>query len=79
MTYGPLPPDGERRTGPDRRAIPRGGRRRHERDRSDRDTIIDLVVENAALREENALLRRAALAFGALAERLNTTVRAGRK
>jgi hypothetical protein len=37
-----------------------------------------LLAEIAALREENMLLRRAALAFGGLAERLNTALRSGR-
>jgi hypothetical protein len=33
------------------------------------------LTEIAALREENALLRRAAIAFGALAERLNSALK----
>ena len=41
----------------------------------DRDTIVGLLKEIAALREENALLRRAAIAFGGLAERLNIALR----
>jgi hypothetical protein len=48
-----------------------------ERSRADRETIASLLTEIAALREENALLRRAAIAFGALAERLNAALRSG--
>jgi hypothetical protein len=71
MATEPLPPGRERRVATqDRRAIPRGGRRRDESDLSDRETIISLVTELMKLREENALLRGAALSFGALAERL---------
>jgi hypothetical protein len=73
----PSPPDRDRRVTPDRRAVARGGRRRDERSRSERETIASLVTEIAALREENALLRRAAIAFGALAERLNAVLRSG--
>jgi len=58
--------------------VPRGGRRRDERFRSDRETIVSLLTELAKLREENALLRRAALSFGALAERLNLVVQSRR-
>jgi hypothetical protein len=50
-------------------------RRPSERSRADRETIANLLTEIAALREENALLRRAAIAFGALAERLNHTLK----
>jgi hypothetical protein len=71
------PPERDRRVTPDRRAVTRGGRRRGERSRADRETIAGLLTEIAALREENALLRRAAIAFGALAERLNKTLRSG--
>jgi hypothetical protein len=69
------PPDRDRRVTPDRRAVTRGGRRPSERSRADRETIANLLTEIAALREENALLRRAAIAFGALAERLNHTLK----
>jgi hypothetical protein len=71
---GPDRPDRDRRTTPDRRAVARGGRRREERYQSDRETIVSLLTELAKLREENTLLRRAALSFGALAERLNVVV-----
>lgn len=63
---------------PDRRAVRRGGRRPGERDQTDRETIIQLLAEIAALREENMLLRRASLAFGGLAERLNAVLRSRR-
>lgn len=75
MATEPLPPDRERRVAAqDRRAIPRGGRRRDESDLSDRETIISLLAELMKLREENALLRGAALTFGALAERLHKRI-----
>jgi hypothetical protein len=69
------PADGDRRRKPrERRAFARGGRRRGERYRSHVDTAA-LVTEIAGLREENALLRDAAVTFGGLAERLNTRLR----
>ena len=75
MATEPLPLDRERRVAAqDRRAIPRGGRRRDESDLSDRETIIGLLAELMKLREENALLRGAALSFGALAERLHKRI-----
>ena len=70
-------PERDRRVTPDRRAVTRGGRRGDKRSQPDRDTIASLLKEIALLREENELLRRAALAFGALAERLNTALRSG--
>jgi len=75
---GPSHPERDRRVTPDRRAVARGGRRREERFQSDRETIVGLLKEITALREENALLRRAAIAFGGLAERLNIALRADR-
>lgn len=69
------PAAGNRRhAAPDRRAFARGGRRAGERYRSHLDTAA-LVAELAVLREENALLRDAAMTFGGLAERLNTKLR----
>ena len=44
-----------------------------------RRTIDQLRVENAVLREENALLRTAAETFGALADRLNETLKRERR
>ena len=74
----PVRPDRERRLATlDRRALPRGGRRRDESDLSDRETIISLLTELMKLREENALLRGAALTFGALAERLHKRINPG--
>ncbi len=58
-----------RRNASERRAAGRGGRRAEEPYRSDRHTVV-LLAEVARLRDENALLREAALTFGALAERL---------
>ena len=75
MPSDPSRPERDRRVTPNRRAVVRGGRRGNERKRSDRETIASLLTEIAALREENALLRRAAIAFGALAERLNSALK----
>lgn len=50
----------------------------HESSQSQIDAA-SLLAEVAQLREENALLRDAALSFGALAERLSTRVRANRQ
>jgi hypothetical protein len=78
VVAGPSEPYRDRRTTTDRRAVARGGRRQEDRDRSDRDTVVTLLIELASLREENTLLRRAAISFGALAERLNKEVRSRR-
>jgi hypothetical protein len=75
VASGPPHPERDRRATSDRRAVARGGRRRDERFRSDRDVIVSLLSELAAVREENVLLRRAAISFGALAERLNQALR----
>lgn len=85
-----------RLTAPERRNVPRGGRRANDASRkagaaqSERDgspagtrteteahhgDLTALKAELERLREENAILRDSALAFGALAERLNTAVR----
>jgi hypothetical protein len=78
VASGPTRPKQDRRVTPDRRAVARGGRRREERYESDRETVLGLLKEITALREENALLRRAAIAFGGLAERLNMALRSDR-
>jgi len=70
----PVPITDRRVAGGERRASGRGGRRGAESHRSDRETIVNALAELARLRDENALLRRAALAFGALAERLNQRI-----
>lgn len=65
------------RIGPDRRTLPaerravmRGGRRHSDANAPDLDVPL-LLAEVGHLREENELLRNAALTFGALAERLS--------
>lgn len=81
---------------PERRTVPRGGRRASDPSRMagaaqsatdgsptavrtetdpDHGDLCALKAELERLREENAILRDSALAFGALAERLNTAVR----
>jgi hypothetical protein len=67
----PVPITDRRVARGERRTSGRGGRRGGESHRCDRETIVETLAQLARLREENALLRRAALAFGALAERLN--------
>jgi hypothetical protein len=71
-------PNDDRRRGAldDRRAVRRAGRRGEEPYRSDRHTVA-LLAEVARLRDENALLREAALTFGALADRLTKRIRSG--
>ncbi len=68
--------DDRRRARHDRRAVRRAGRRGEEPYGTDRHAVA-LLAEVARLREENMLLRHAALAFGALAERLNEKIRSG--
>jgi hypothetical protein len=65
------------RIGPDRRTLPaerravmRGGRRHSDAQAPDLNVPL-LLTEVGHLREENELLRNAALTFGALAERLS--------
>jgi len=70
------PKDDRRRAMHDRRAVRRAGRRGEEPYGSDRHAVA-LLAEVARLREENMLLRHAALTFGALAERLNKKIRSG--
>lgn len=73
----PSRPERDRRVTADRRALAHDNGRGEEHSRSERETIATLRSEIAALQEENALLRRAAIAFGALAERLNARLRSG--
>jgi hypothetical protein len=70
----PGPITDRRVTQGDRRASGRGGRRHGELHRYDSELNASLLSELAALRDENALLRRAALSFGALAERLSQRI-----
>jgi hypothetical protein len=61
----------DRRTFPaERRAVMRGGRRHSDPNAPILD-VTALLAEVGQLREENELLRDAALTFGELAERLN--------
>jgi hypothetical protein len=58
----------------ERRAVMRGGRRHRDANAANLD-VTALLAEVGHLREENELLRNAALTFGALAERLSLRVK----